>query len=305
MRFYTRQHKHYCGIDLHARQMYVCILDASGKVCVWRNLECSPEAFLAAVKPFREDLVVAVECMFSWYWLADVCQREGITFVLGHALYMGAIHGGKAKNDKLDAHKIAGLVRGGMLPLAYVYPPEMRSTRDLLRRRCHLVNRRAELITHIQNTISQYNLPPFEGKIGKRGAREGLLAHFPDPQVRNSIALDLAMIEQYDALLPKLERHIRACAKAHDRKAFTLLRSIHGADLIIPLVILYEICTIGRFPRVQDFLSYCRLVKPGRESNGKLLGHAGGKIGNAHLKWIFGELATTPLTRQPSGPGPA
>jgi transposase len=123
--------------------------------------------------------------------------------------------------------------------------------------------------------------------------------------VRNSIALDLAMIEQYDALLPKLERHIRTCAKAHDRKAFTLLRSIHGADLIIPLVILYEICTIGRFPRVQDFLSYCRLVKPGRESNGKLLGHAGGKIGNAHLKWIFGELATTPLTCQPPGPAAA
>ena len=129
--------------------------------------------------------------------------------------------------------------------------------------------------------------------IQKHHEREGLLAHFPDVQVRNSIALDLAMIDQYDALLPKLERHIRTCGKEHDRKAFTLLRSIHGADLILPLVILYEICTIERFARVQDFLSYCRLVKPGRESNGKLLGHAGGKIGNAHLKWIFGELATT------------
>jgi hypothetical protein len=64
-----------------------------------------------------------------------------------------------------------------------------------------------------------------------------LLSHFPDPQVRNSVALDLAMMEQYDELLPKLERHIRVCAKQHDRKAFTLLRSLHGADLILPLVI--------------------------------------------------------------------
>ncbi len=63
MKFYTRQHQHYCGIDLHARQMYLCILDAGGKVCLSRNLECSPEALLAAVKPFREDLVVAVECI--------------------------------------------------------------------------------------------------------------------------------------------------------------------------------------------------------------------------------------------------
>ena len=77
------------------------------------------------------------------------------------------------------------------------------------------------------------------------------------------------------------------------------MRSIHGADLILPLVILYEIHTIGRFPRVQDFVSYCRAVKPGRSSNGKLLGHAGGKIGNAHLKWAFGELATTFLRGNP------
>jgi transposase len=277
MKFYTRQHKHYCGIDLHARQMYLCILDAAGKVCLSRNLECTPQALLSAVKPFRDDLVVAVECMFAWYWVADVCAREGIAFVLGHALHMGAIHGGKAKNDKIDAHKIAGLVRGGMLAQAYVYPPQMRATRDLLRRRCHLMHKRSELITHIQNTVSQYNLAPLAHRIQKHCDREGLLAHFPDVQVRNSIALDLAMIEQYEALLPKLERHIRSCAKEHDGNAFTLLRSIHGADLIIPLVIVYEICTIERFPRVQDFLSYCRLVKPGRESAGKLLGHRRGQ----------------------------
>jgi len=103
--------------------------------------------------------VVAVECIFTWYWLADLCAREGIAFVLGHALYMKAIHGGKAKNDKIDAHKIAVLLRGGMIPQAYVYPQGMRSTRDLLRRRMHLMHQRAQLLAHIQNTNSQYNLP--------------------------------------------------------------------------------------------------------------------------------------------------
>ena len=81
---------------------------------------------------------MAVECIFTWYWLADLCQQEGLAFVLGPALYLKAIHGGKAKNDKIDAPKIAVLLRGGMLPQASVYPAEMRATRDLLRRRCHL-----------------------------------------------------------------------------------------------------------------------------------------------------------------------
>jgi len=32
MRFYTKRHRHTCGINLHARTMYVCMLDAAGEV---------------------------------------------------------------------------------------------------------------------------------------------------------------------------------------------------------------------------------------------------------------------------------
>ena len=129
MRFYTQQHQYYCGIDLHARSMYLCILDQNGAIVLHRNMAAAPEPFLRAIAPYRTDLAVAVECIFTWYWLADLCAQEGIPFVLGHALYMKAIHGGKAKNDRIDSQKIAVLLRGGMIPVAYVYPPQMRSTR--------------------------------------------------------------------------------------------------------------------------------------------------------------------------------
>ena len=119
--------------------MYGCTPDQTGKVLLHRNLRKDPDFFLRTIAPFRDNLVVAVECIFTWYWLADLCAHEGIDFVLGHALYMKAIHGGKATNDKVDALEIATLLWGGMLPHAYVYPPEMRSTRDLLRRRSLVV----------------------------------------------------------------------------------------------------------------------------------------------------------------------
>jgi transposase len=138
--------------------MYLCILNQAGDIVLHRNLKTDPALFLKLIAPYREDLVVAVECIFTWYWLADLCIQEGIPFVLGQALYRKAIHGGKAKNDKIDAHKIAVLLRGGMLPQAYVYPAAMRSTRDLLRRRMQLMRKRAELLSPIQNTNHQYNL---------------------------------------------------------------------------------------------------------------------------------------------------
>jgi transposase len=119
MRFCTQQHQFYCGVDLHARSLYVCILDQAGAVQVHRNLSATPEAFLQVIAPYRQDIVVAAECMFAWYWLADLCEREGIPFVLGHALYMKAIHAGKAKHDRIDAHTIAALLRSGMIPIAY------------------------------------------------------------------------------------------------------------------------------------------------------------------------------------------
>ncbi len=88
MRFYhvQPQQHYFCGIDLHTKAMYLCVLDQAGQIVLHKNIRTRPEAFLKAIAPFRDVLVVACECIFCWYWLADLCQREEITFVLGHAL---------------------------------------------------------------------------------------------------------------------------------------------------------------------------------------------------------------------------
>jgi transposase len=291
MNFYTKQHKFYCGIDLHTKKMYVCILDETGEIRLHQNIKTDRELFLKVIAPYRENIVVAVECMFTWYWIADLCTSENIPFVLGHALYMKAIHGGKAKNDKIDSRKIAGLLRGGMIPQSYVYPAKMRATRDLLRRRNHLMRKRAELFAHIQNTRSQYNLPDHLGRIAKPQNREGVVERFDDPSIQKMIASDLAVIAAYDPIIAKMERDIIRSAKHHDPVSHALLNTIPGIGRILSLVILYEIESIKRFPRVQDFVSYSRLVKSAKESNGKKYGSSGKKIGNAHLKWAFSEAA--------------
>jgi transposase len=301
MRFYTQQHQYHCGIDLHARSMYVCILDQSGEILLHRNMRANPEAFLKAVAPYREDLVVAVECIFTWYWLADLCRREGIRFVLGHALYMKAIHGGKAKNDRIDALKIATLLRGGMIPQAYVYPAEMRGTRDLMRRRIHFRRKRSELLAHIQNTNSQYNLPEFEKQLTSRCNRDGITDRFVDPSVQMSVQIDLDLLAYYDQMLKELEYFILCTAKDHDHNTLYRLRTVPGIGKILSLVILYEIHDITRFARPQELASYARLVKCAKESAGKIRGTGGSKIGNVHLKWAFSEAAVGFLRKNPDG----
>jgi transposase len=287
MRFYNQQHKFYCGIDLHARKMYVCIIDQKGKTKVHENINTDPALLFDVIFPFLEDVVICVECMFSWYWVADFCAEHKIPFVLGHALYMKAIHGGKTKNDKIDSYKIAKLLMGGNLPMAYAYPAEMRATRDLLRRRNYMVNQCSLLVGHIKNTNTQYNLPDFDKNLSRKFNHEGVPERFDDPSVRATVEADLTMIDAYNRLIKPLEWQIEKTARHHEPNSFYLLRTIPGVGQILALTILYEVHDVKRFGSVQQFSSYARLIRPEKESDGKWAGKSNKKIGNAHLKWAI------------------
>jgi hypothetical protein len=178
--------------------MSLCIVNRDGAILVHRTLPAGPAPFRKAIAPSRADVVVWVACLFTWYWLADLCARAGLPFVLGHALSMKAIHGGQAKNAKIDAQPIAVLLRGGMLPQASVSPAARRATRDRLRRRVPLTRTRAELLAHIQQTTRQYTLSEMGKKIASKANRGGGAERFPNPAVPKSAEVDLALIACYD-----------------------------------------------------------------------------------------------------------
>lgn len=289
MRFYTEKHRYYCGIDLHTKTMYICIVDAEDAILFHENAPVNAEILLDIIEPYLPDIVICVECIFTWYWIADFCEERDIPFVLGHALYMKAIHGSKTKSDKIDSLKIAKLLHAGMLPMSYVYPSGLRSTRDLLRRRMHFTRKKAELLAHIQNTKHQYNLPGFCKSISYKANRKTVVSHFDDPSVQQMITCDVSLIDHYHTLLKQVELYILKHAKAQRPQELFLLQTIPGVGKILALVMLYEIHDINRFERVQHFTSYSRLIKPTKESAGKIKSGGGKKMGNAYLKWAFSE----------------
>jgi transposase len=122
MKYYKSETKYNCGIDLHTRQMYICVMDREGNKLIHKNIKGNEFAyFLKLVDPYRQDLTVVSECCYNWYWLADACLDADIEFVLAHALYLKHIHGGKNKNDRLDSEKLAHLLRTNLIPPAVIY----------------------------------------------------------------------------------------------------------------------------------------------------------------------------------------
>jgi transposase len=293
MKYYTSTTEYNCGIDLHAHQMYVCLMDRQGKKLVHTNIRHNDfNYFLKLVAPYRHELTVCCECMFGWYWLSDACQAAGLTFVLAHALYVKAIHGGKNKNDHIDSEKLTHLLRSNLIPPAYVYPADKRPLRALLRQRLFYVWRRSELLARIQCHQLAHNRTLVKQTRRNRDPWEETLLKAEDHPLRQ-IALqnDFAMVRHFDHQIFHLEEELQRQTKKVASREFALLQTVPGIGQNLGLTILYEIGDIQRFPTVKDFLSYCRLVKGTVASAGKIKGLRGAKLGNPYLRWAFGEAA--------------
>jgi transposase len=293
MKYYTSTTEYNCGIDLHARQMYVCVMDRQGKKLVHTNVKDNDfKFFLKLIEPDKHSLTVCCECMFGWYWLADACQGAGLNFVLAHALYVKAIHGGKNKNDRVDSEKLTHLLRSNLIPPAYVYPAQKRPLRALLRQRIFYVWRRAELLARIHSHQLAHNRRAAKQTRRSRDLwEEQLLAAENHPLRQFALKNDLAMIRHFDRQIVWLEVELLRQTKEVASPDYTLLQSVPGIGQILGLTILHEIGEINRFATVKDFLSYCRLVKGTVASAGKLKGLRGAKLGNPYLRWAFGEAA--------------
>jgi transposase len=144
-------------------------------------------------------------------------------------------------------------------------------------------------------------LPQIGKKLVYKANRTGVVARCSDPAVPKSVEVDLALLGDYDELLRDLALHIVQAAKQHDPQTLYLLPTGPGIGTILRRVLLYAIHDIARFLSVQDFVSYCRLVKCAKASAGKRYGTSGTKIGNAYLKWAFSEAAVLFLRDHPAG----
>jgi transposase len=293
MNLYQTKTKFNCGIDLHGRNMYACVMDSKGKVLIHHNIKRNDfDYFLRLVDSYRSDLTVACESTFNWYWLADACKDNGINFVLGHALYMKAIHGTKTKNDRVDSKKIAHLLRSNMLPEAYCCSVEKRPIRDLLRRRIYFVRQRAQLLGHLSSSVQVYGQTPLSSKEKRKSDRkENISKRFTDATLQFSMKINTDLVDYYDIIIKNVEKEILGKTRLIFSSTFNLLKTAPGVGEITALIILYETDKINRFSTVKDFSSYSMLIPSDATSNGKKVGSQGRKMGNHYLKWAFTQAA--------------
>ena len=163
------------------------------------------------------------------------------------------------------------------------------------------MRKRAELLTHLPPTTSQYKLPERGKTLAYKANRTGGAARFPDSAVPTSGDVDLALIDSDDPRLSDLALHLLQAATQHEAQPLSRLQTVPGSGNILSLVRLYELHDISRFPSLQDFVSSCRWVQGAKEAAGNRSGTTGTNIGNAYLQGAFSDAAGLCLRDHPSG----
>ena len=210
-----------------------------------------------------------VEATGRWYWLRDLLVPEGIDLRLAHAKLLKAIAYAKVKTDAVDSNTLAQLLRAGLIPEAHMIADAQRGPRDVLRARLRLVERRSRCKNSLDRLLEKFNV-----------AEVGALP----PLYQLQAELQRGQITLLTQQIHTLERAIQG--ELLDTPAIQRLLWIPGIGRVVAFTIALEIDDIQRFPTVQRFWSYCRLV-PGAADSASRQRHRVSKDGNRYLKLAF------------------
>lgn len=280
----------YAAIDLHSNNGVLTVIDDDDKVLKQRKLPNELAAFVRELEPFRATLKgVAVESTFNWYWLVDGLIQNDFSAMLVNTAAIQQYDGLKHADDKYDAWWLAHMMRLGILPTGYIYPPSERAVRDLLRKRSTLVQQRTANILSIQN-LEQRNRGH---KISVNEVKKLDIARihelYPSEELALALGVTVNVMNALTEQIKSLEKAVLRRAKL--RPEWEMLRTVWGIGEILSLTIMYEAGNMSRFGAVGDFVSYARCVKAVRTSNGKKKADNNGKNGNRYLAWAFVEAA--------------
>jgi len=289
---------YYTGIDLHKRTSFITTIDVHGKIVTRANLQNLKEDILAYFANLGDETKIVIESMSSWYWLYDLLTGEGFEVVISNPVKTKAIASAKIKNDKLDSHMLAQLLRASLISTVYVSSLETRKLKELLRHRSRLVRDATRMKNRIHMLLMKNNFrSPVSDLFGTQGLRYLEEIDLPDYH-RQQVETYLLLYEKLQEQIKPLTKTVRALVK--ENHTAQLLMTIPGIGPITAMFIVAEVEDISRFRSYRNLASYAGLVpsldaSAGKEKMGRIT-----KQGSRYLRTALVEAAQAAARMQSS-----
>jgi len=289
---------YYTGIDLHKKTSFITTIDARGKIISRANLQNVEEDILAYFAALGDKTKIVIESMSSWYWLYDLLTGEGFEVVISNPVKTKAIASAKIKNDKVDSHMLAQLLRADLISTVHVSSLETRKLKELLRHRSRLVRDATRMKNRIHMLLMKNNLTsPFSDLFGARGLRYLKEIDLPAYH-RHQLETYLLLYEKLQEQIKPLSKRVRGLVKQNHTAQ--LLMTIPGIGPITAMFIVAEVDDISRFRSYRNLASYAGLVpsldaSAGKEKMGRIT-----KQGSRYLRTALVEAAQAAARMQNS-----
>jgi transposase len=276
------------GMDLHSNNVVIGLMDVDGKRVAHQKVECRLSEVVKFLVPYKKRLEqIAVESTYNWYWLVDGLQALRYPVVLANPAGMQQYSGIKHADDTNDAFFLAELLRLKILPTGYIYDPQLRPVRDLLRRRLTLVHQRTALMLSFKSLYTRTTGQEMSLSRLKELAIKQAQDLYDHPANQLIAGMQIKHIEQLTESIEKVEKAVLDCAR--ELPFYSKLTTLPGVGKILGMTITMEVGEINRFAEPGRFASYCRTVEAKRTSNSKKKGENNSKCGNKYLAWAFVE----------------
>ena len=274
--------RQYVGIDFHRRRSVIVRKNTAGQKLASVRVANDPLAIAAVIADAGPEPEVVIEATYGWYWIVDWLQAQGARV---HLANPSGLNWGtrRVKNDERDATDLVDMLRLGVLPHAWIAPPDTRELRELVRYRAKLVGLRSGLKAQVHAVLAKEGvLPSAADLFGVAGNRE-LDAVELAPVFRLRVESLRELIAGYDREVAMLEREVDSRLRGH--RGYRAIQAIHGIGPTMAAILVAEIGDVTRFRSAQALCSWAGLTPRHRESDTTV--HRGGvtKQGSRLVRW--------------------
>jgi transposase len=282
---------HYIGLDVHKKTISYCIKTADGRIVREGKLEASRATLRSWAEGLREPWCGAMEATLFSAWIYDTLKPYAQRLVMGHPAKMKAITAGKKKSDTIDARTIADLLRCDLLPVCYVFPPEMRDLRRLLRYRNMVVRQSVRMQNKMAGLLMESGTTFVKDKLhGKKYFSELMKSLEEVPEsVKDLLRMSRGSMEMFESTQKQIVQRLLS-ERALEQRVERLM-GIRGVGPVTALTWALEVDDPHRFSSIGDAVSYCGLTAAFRSSAGKEQRGPISKQRNAWLQTVLIEAA--------------
>jgi len=259
----------FIGLDVHKKVIAFCEKEADGRIIEEGTLPATRVALHAWAKQRSVSWIGGIEATLFTGWIYDFLKPYACELKVGHPLMLRAICVGKKKSDKLDARKLADLLRCNLFPQAYMAPQTIRDLRRVLRFRNLMVRQAVRMKNKTAGLLMECGVEYTKRRLHGRTYFADLLGSLEDvpPSLPLLLNMSRATIETFDTAQKSLVNRLKTDPRLAHRVG--LLMSVPGVGEVTALTWALEIGPIERFPSIAQAISYCGLCSGQRESAGK------------------------------------